>query len=173
MPATLGGLWPRVEVLLGSAGIGAMIESAAPASRFAETLRQSTDQLATVLGGRDRLPRGWWPVMDAPLLPEPSRRVAVSDRPPYLRARYRPRPVAHQSSASAAGGPSRDLRSLVRRSPLRHLTEPIRPFTEFRPGMPSRVLLEAVRDAGFEYAFTTSSFDGPPRVVVDVTASRR
>jgi hypothetical protein len=53
----------------------------------------------------------------------------------------------------------------VRRSPLRHLFEPVRPFDDYLPGPPQRALLEAVRDAGFEYALTKSSFGGLPRVV--------
>jgi hypothetical protein len=56
----------------------------------------------------------------------------------------------------------------VRESPLGALFEPARPFTDFRPGAPGRAVLEAVRDAGFEYAFTTSAFSGPPRAVVDI-----
>ncbi len=168
VPAPLGGLWPRVEVLLGSAGAGAMIESAAPVSRFAETLRLSTDELAARLGGRDRLPRGWWPVMDAPLLPELSHRFVTSGRAPFVRARYRPRPRTADAAEPGRPRRGRSLRSRVRESPLGHFFEPIRPFTEFRPGLPRRDVLEAVRDAGFEYAFTASSFAGPPRVVVDV-----
>jgi hypothetical protein len=57
---------------------------------------------------------------------------------------------------------------VIGRSPLRKLFEADRPFTDFRPGPPGRAALEAVRDAGFEYAFTASAFGGPPRAVVDV-----
>ena len=166
--AELGGLAPRVELLLASAGCGAMIESEAPAGRLAATLRRSVDELALRLGGRDRAPLGWWPVMDAPLLRQPSRRLAVGARAPYVRVRYRPGALGSGTASGPVGRGSRSLRARVRSSPARHLFEPIRPFTEYRTGPPGRAVLRAVREAGFEYAFTTAAHGGAPRAVVDV-----
>jgi hypothetical protein len=171
IPRDLGGLAPRVELLLASAGCGAMIESEAPLDRFSAALRRSVDELAQLLGGRERAPRGWWPVMDAPLVSEPSRRVAVTREAPHLRVRYHPRSLGSEPSGDAGpDGPDgrRSLRSRVRDSPARRLFEPIRPFTEFQPGPPGRAVLQAVREAGFEYAMTTAGYGGPPRAVVDV-----
>jgi hypothetical protein len=164
VPRAMGGLFPRVELLLASAGCGAMIESEAPGERFAAVLRRSVDDLAERLGGRDRVPLGWWPVMDAPLLATPGRRLSVGDRAPYVRLRYRPRPLSAAEGPSGAGGARRSLRSLVRDSPAARLFEPIRPFTEYQPGGPGLAVLRAVRACGFEYAFTTSAYGGVPQV---------
>ncbi|HXZ98777.1 MAG TPA: hypothetical protein VEK76_00355 [Candidatus Binatia bacterium] len=167
-PTEQGGLAPRVELLLASAGGGALIESAAPVSRFAATLSRSVDELARRLGSRERIPRGWWPVMDAPLIRQRSRRVSVAAAPPYVRLRYRPRPLGSSPTDDATHAHRRSLRALIRESPAGRLFEPIRPFTEFQPGPPGRRVLQAVRSAGFEYAFTTASFGGQPRAVVDI-----
>ncbi len=168
LPRQLGGLAPQVELLLASAGCGAMIESEAPLDRFSATLRRSVDEVAERLGGREHAPVGWWPVMDAPLVPQSPRRVAVGAGPPYVRVRYHPRPLGSPSDGAASPSGGRSLRALVRDSPARRLFEPIRPFTEFQPGPPGRGVLEAVREVGFEYAFTSSAFGGPPRAVVDI-----
>jgi hypothetical protein len=159
-----------VELLLACSGGGVLLESEAPAEQFSRALRRAVDELADRLGGRDRLPRGWWPLMDAPLIPRAPRRLVTHPEAPYLRVRYQPHPpeAAGDGDDTARGRTRRSPRALVRESPLGALFEPARPFTDFRPGAPGRAVLEAVRDAGFEYALTASAFSGPPRAVVDV-----
>lgn len=167
-PLRAGGLAPRIELLLGCAGAGVLLESETPPGRLAATLRRSVDDLSARLGGRDHVPRGWWPLMDAPLLRQPSRRLVAGTQPPYVRLRYQPRPPGASAVDDGPQGSGRSLRARIRESPLRHFLERARPFTDFRPGAPGRAVLEAVRDAGFEYGFTCSGFSGPPRAVVDV-----
>jgi hypothetical protein len=169
-PLAAGGLAPGVELLLACSGGGVLLESEAPADRFAAALSRSVDELAVRLGGRDRVPRGWWPLMDAPLIPQPPRRLVTRPEAPYLRVRYQPRApgAAGDGEPGAGGRVRRSPRALVRESPLGALFEPARPFSDFRPGAPGRAVLKAVRDAGFEYAFTASAFSGPARAVVDV-----
>jgi hypothetical protein len=166
-----GGLAPAVEPLLASGGAGAFLELMTPVERFAATLRESVDELARLVGP-DRVPRGWWGVMDAPMLPAPAPRVTRQPGPPYVKLRYRGRgqpagpPAADAAAAGgrAAGGRA-SLRSLVRRSPAGRLLEPLRPFDAFAPGPPGRAVLEAVRDAGFAYGFTKAGFGGRPALV--------
>jgi len=132
-------------------------------------LRDSVDELRGFLG-RDRVPRGWWGVMDAPMVARlrPPRLMREPDAP-FVRIRYKRRVEVAGGSTPAGGStlvrPRRDLRSVVRASPLGRLFEPLRPFDGYEPGPPGRRVLEAVRDAGFEYAFTKSSFGGAPAVV--------
>ena len=163
----LGGLRGQVEALLASAGSGGMIESASPPERFARNLADSVAALADGLGGNDAIPKGWWGVMDAPLLPRKIGRVKVGASPPSVRLRYRRRALSADPGSSPAGGRP-DLRSRIRESPLRVLFEPIRPFDESRPGGPVRSILEAVRAAGFEYALTKSEFGAPPTAVTGI-----
>lgn len=161
-----GGLAETVELILASAGAGATVESATPPERFASTLQRSVDRLAERLGGRDRVPRGWWPTMDAALLPRALPRLRLTPEAPYVRIRYQPKPLGPALPASASSG--RSVRGALSQSRVRALFEPQRPFSAFQPGSPRRSVLTAVRDAGFEFAFTLSSFAGPPRVVCDV-----
>jgi hypothetical protein len=169
-PLAAGGLAPGVELLLACSGGGVLLESEAPVAHFSRALRTAVDALAERLGGRDRVPRGWWPLMDAPLIPQAPKRLVARPEAPYLRVRYEPRPPEPAGTGTGASGgrARRSPRAVVRESPLGALFEPARPFTDFRPGAPGRAVLEAVRDAGFEYALTTSAFSGPPRAVVDI-----
>ena len=162
-----GGLSGQVEALVASAGLGGMIESAAPPHRFATTLASSVASLAERLGGADQVPKGWWGVMDAPLLPRKLGRLKLETSPVSVKLRYRRRPLSAQAGA-AAGATRKDLRSAIRESPLGKLFDPIRPFDEARPGGPVRSILEAVRAAGFEYAVTKSEFGSPPTVATGV-----
>ena len=173
VPRTAGGLAPRVEALLASVGAGAVLESAAPPERVRQTLRASVDELAAVWG-REWVPSGWWGVMDPELRPRRAPRLSHQPEAPWVKVRYRGRgggassvPVEVRESAHRpAPGPA--LRALVRRSALRHLMEPLRPFDGFAPGPPGKEVLTAVRDAGFTYAFTKAGFGGDPKVVAGV-----
>jgi hypothetical protein len=167
VPRQLGGLAPRVELLLASGGQGALLEAEAPPGTVGAMLGRARELLAEVLGEGAAEVRGWWSVMDAPLQHRGTHRLGLRRQAPFVAVRYRQRDIAEQAAAGAAAG-RRSLRTVVRDSPLRHLAEPLRPFDGWVPGPPSRSLLAEVRDAGFEYAFTKSGFGGPPRVVAGV-----
>jgi hypothetical protein len=165
-PREQGGLAPRIEVLLASGGAGAFLESEVSPERFAAVLKRSVEQLGRLLGGAERVPRGWWGVMDAAL--EPRRPPSLTREPdaPYVRLRYRgTRTPGGGLGGTARSGAGRSLRRRIRESPLGAFFEPLRPFDGHRPGPPGRLVLEAVRDAGFEYAFTKSAFGTKPAVV--------
>jgi hypothetical protein len=169
--AALGGLAPQVEALLGSGGIGALLESRTPPDRLAAALKDGVRTLADQLGGRDRVPRGWWGVMDPVMRPARRPRVSWRSDPPYLRVHRRGqiRPAASPTEdeadriGSADGRPNRVARSL--RALLGSFVEPLQPFDGYALGPPGKAVLEAVRDAGFEYAFTKSA-PGPRSWVV-------
>jgi hypothetical protein len=169
--AALGGLAPRVEALLGSGGGGALLESSTPPDRFAAGLKESVGMLADRLGGRDQVPRGWWGVMDATLRPGRARRFGWRSEPPYLRVRRRDqsrpatRPTADEADriSLAAHRPNLAARSL--RALLDRFVEPVQPFDGYVVGLPSRAVLEAVRDAGFEYGFTKAALGPRSRLV--------
>ena len=172
VPRDEGGLAPRIEVLLASGGAGAFLESETPPARFAAVLNTSVEKLAQLLGGRDRVPRGWWGVMDAALEPRRPPRLTSEPRAPYVKIRYRgSRSTGGEAvgeGSAASGAARKSIRRRVRESALGGLFEPLRPFDAYRPGPPGRRVLEAVRDAGFEYAFTKSAFGTRPAVVTGV-----
>jgi len=159
-----GGLFPRVETLLASAGLGAVLESLTPKDRFASLLESAVGKLKQELG--DNIPRGWWPVLDCPLEPSPRSRVGTSTRPPFVRIRYRRTDV--RSSIGEAGKTATRqsrLRSALRNSPARHLFEAERPFDAYRPGPPARSVLQTVSDAGFDYALTKAAGGEAPTTI--------
>jgi hypothetical protein len=169
VPAELGGLYPQVELLLVDVGVGVVIAGEGPVDRFARTLKTSMATLGQILGDPERMPRGWWGTMDVPLRPRRRPRVSRYPEFPYLRLRHRPRAI-EWSDPTAKPAPSLrgSFRTLVRESPLGRFFEPLRPYDAYLPGPPSRPILQAVRDAGFEYAFTKSGFGPVPRVVTGI-----
>ena len=135
-PLSAGGLAPRVELLLGCAGAGVLIESETPIDRFALTLKRSVDDLAARLGGRDRVPRGWWPLMDAPLVPRPSHRLAGHPEPPYFRIRYRPREPEPSADGEGGGRARRSPRAVVGAVPSAQALRSRPPLHRLQAGPP-------------------------------------
>ena len=149
-------MFPRVETLLASAGAGAVLESVTPQDRFASLLDSAVGTLRKELG--DNIPRGWWPVLDCPLVPSQRSRIGASTRAPFVRFRYRRTDMRRGlGGAGKTSTMQNRLRSAVRDSPARHLFEAERPFDAYRPGPPSRSVLQTVRRAGFEYALTKAA----------------
>jgi len=167
VPREAGGLFPRVDLLLADAGVGVMIEAEAPPARFARTLKQSVDDLANHLGDRQLVPKGWWGTMDAVMRRRRRPIISRYPDPPRFRIRYSPRPWSMDGRSAASGAAKRrsSLRSLIRQTALRRFFEPLRPYDGYQPGRPGRAVLEAVRDAGFEYAFTKAAYGPAPKVV--------
>ena len=162
-----GGLAPGSSPSSAAPASGVLVRG--PVERLAGNAERAVDDLGRRLGGRERVPRGWWPLMDAPLVRQPSRRLASHPGPPRLRLLYEPRPPpADRCRWPRRGVPGARSGPGSAESPLGLLFEPRRPFTDCRPGPPGRAVLATARDAGFEYAFTASGFAGPPRAVVDV-----
>ena len=46
---------------------------------------------------------------------------------------------------------------------MRQFFDTVRPYDDYAPGPTSRLVMETVRDTGFEYAFTKSAFGPVPR----------
>lgn len=173
VPADAGGLYPRVEPLITDTGCGVILAGEAPPHRFADALLTSMAGLRAELGDGAVLPRGWWAHMDAPLVEGAPPRVTFHADNPRLRIRFqaRERQLAEPGDTRDVTRPQvarQALRDLVRESPLGHYLSPRRPYEGFRPGSPSRAVLEAVRAAGFEYAITKSGYGPVPRVVSGV-----
>lgn len=187
-PSDRGGVLGLLEPLLASTGRGVAAEVLLPEGVLASALRESVEvaERCLPLGLR---PRGWWPLLDAPLLPHRSSRLGWSGRRPVLRftprgsypatsdleVDARPGSSSRQRTsasegAAGSGRPSRhrDVRAIVgdavRGAGLDRFLEEWRPFERFRPGQIDERVAEGVRSAGFTYMFTKAGF-GAPRVV--------
>ncbi|MFN2471264.1 MAG: hypothetical protein ABR583_09825 [Gaiellaceae bacterium] len=153
-PPDRGGVLGLLEPLLGSTGYGVAAEALLPDGRLASELAEAHAEAPSV--------RGWWPLLDTPLVPHAARRVERRGVRPVVR--FTPRDEAPEAVAFT-GAPSRsgrDLRALageaVRGLRLEGLFEEHRPFDDRRPGPLDGRIVAAVRGAGFEYMWTKASF---------------
>jgi hypothetical protein len=182
-PPERGGTLGLLEPLAGSTGSAVAAEALMPPGTLARTLADARARLAEGLP-EELMPRGWWPLLDAELVPGAAGPVVWRGRRPVVLFTPRGEPAAdaecdvaarsagasgEAASGEAASGPARpDLRSLgrsaVRALGLWTLFEERRPFDEVRPGEPSAEVVRAVREAGFSYMWTKAGF-GDPRVV--------
>jgi hypothetical protein len=176
VPRQQGGVFPNVEVLLGSCGNGAAIESLLSAEQLGRHLDAAHRELERLAIPPAWLPDGWWATMDAPLLPltrwQRPRRVRWSRSAPYrLQVRFRPSDRGGQEPglASPLGGRrpgiEERLRRRLRDSRLKALFSSYRPYEDFGPGSLAPDLAATVRDAGFSYMLTKSGFGRTPQVV--------
>jgi hypothetical protein len=159
-PRERGGVAGLLEPLAGSTGYGVAAETLLPDGTLSRTL---ADARAAGLGVR-----GWWPLLDAPLVPHTPARVERRGLRPVIRFSSRGGNASlPDTSERQAPGRVRDVRGLaghaVRRVGLEQLFEEWRPFDDRRPGALDRRVVDAVRGAGFQYMWTKSAF-GQPRV---------
>ena len=161
-PVERGGVFGRVEPLLASTGRGVAAESLLPHGALAASLEEAR----TAFGKRlppELAPRGWWPLIDTPLVPAGPSRLAWRGGHPVLR--FTPR--GDQPSAGSSGPDTRrrDARrlagSFVRGLRLESFLEERRPFDDQRPGAIDEAVVDAVRGAGFEYMWTKAAFGRP------------
>jgi hypothetical protein len=159
-PVDRGGVFGLLEPLLGSAGRGVAAEALLPPGTLAASLAEAR----AVAAGRlpaGLAPAGWWPLLDAPLVPASASRLAWRRGRPVVR--FTPRDVATTSDQpartlrSAAGAGARTLR-------LDAFLEEWRPFERERPGALDLAVAQAARQAGFSYMFSKTHF-GKPAVV--------
>jgi hypothetical protein len=164
-PRERGGAFGLFEPLLGSTGLGVAAETLLPRDRLRESLerarREAADLLPTGLE-----PRGWWPLLDAPLQQQRASLVGRRGLRPVVR--FTPR-ATDRHAASDAVSQQRELRGLaaaaVYRLGLERLFEERRPFDDRRPGAIDEHVAASVRRAGFSYMWSKTSF-GSPRVLL-------
>jgi hypothetical protein len=173
-PVDRGGVRGLLEPLVGSTGRGVAAEALMPPGTLAAALGEARAQVARQFP-RTLAPRGWWPLLDAALVPHRGRaRIGFRDGRPVIRFSSRRTPSMRGDAVPGADGergtPSRrpDVRALggagVRRLGLERLFEERRPFELHRPGAANGAVAAAVREAGFSYMWTKAEF-GHPRVV--------
>lgn len=170
VPPARGGVLGRLEPVLGSTGRGVAAEAYLGADRLAAHLDEAVRAITRLAPSALR-PRGWWPLLDAPLVARPERPVGRRGRRPVVRFRARGEPPAAgtaTSAGSAATGTRRDLRAVVGRAirtmGLDSFLEERRPYDGWRPGNVDDSIVAAVRDAGFDYMWSKSGF-GDSRVL--------
>jgi hypothetical protein len=168
-PPERGGVLGLLEPLLGSTGLGVAAETLLPDGKLAESLREARAVAEWALPAQ-LVPRGHWPLLDAPLVPHRARRVGRRGRVPVVRFTARERGAEGAPEGPGERRRRRDLRSLagtsVRRLGLARHLEERRPFEERRPGAIDERVADAVREAGFTYMWSKSGFGTAKPVLV-------
>lgn len=182
VPIDDGGVYPHLEVLLASCGLGASIESRMPSGRLSAYLAAAARRMEEMGIPAALRPTGWWTTMDPDMLPLPRPKAPITpalDREaPYVRLRYMPSAnqgidhdgatVAATTTASAGDAPrSRKQRvgAWARRHGLNALLAPYRPYEFFAPGDLRPDIMEAARASGLRYVFSKAGFGGAPQVL--------
>ncbi|HYM59104.1 MAG TPA: hypothetical protein VES79_14165 [Solirubrobacteraceae bacterium] len=172
VPVDRGGVLGRLEPLLGSTGRGVAAEAYMPPGALAAHLAEAIE--AITRRAPSLRPRGWWPLLDAGLVPHREVPVGWRGRRPVVRYSPRGEPPALEGESGPPGARAperRDLRGLVgsaaRAFGLDALLEARRPFDDQRPGDLDQQVVRAVRAAGLEYMWTKTSFGVPRAAVVD------
>jgi hypothetical protein len=172
VPVARGGVLGRLEPLLGSTGRGVAAEAYMPEGALAAHLREAMEAISRC--APSLRPRGWWPLLDARLVPHREVPVGWRGRRPVVRYSPRGEPESAEPRPGAPGAAAqerRDLRGLVgsavRASGLDALLEARRPFDDQRPSELDPEVLRAVRSAGFQYMWTKTNFGVPRAVVLD------
>jgi hypothetical protein len=152
-PRERGGVAGLLEPLAGSTGFGVAAEAELPEGVLGRSLGAAR--------GAGLAVRGWWPLLDTPLVAQQPPRVERRGLRPVVR--FTPRGAATAAEASQEQRPpARDVRGLaggaVRRLGLDRFFEERRPFDDRAPGTLDDGLAETVRAAGFEYMWTKASF---------------
>ena len=183
VPEERGGVLGRVELLLGSTGRGVCAEGDMPAGALARQLADARQAVAAILPA-GLMPRGWWPLVDTPLVAATTPRLSWEDGRPVLRIAPRPRPqerpqerpVAAKGAGEAVPGKAvregaPDARRIVgdalRHYRLDRFYEAWRPYDRYRPGAIAPAVAEAVRAAGFDYMWTKAAFGRAGPALVD------
>jgi hypothetical protein len=165
VPPDRGGVFGLLEPLLACTGDGVAAETLMPPETFAVALAEARAGCAELLP-EELVPRGWWPLLDAPLVSHRTAPVSWRSHRPVIR--FTPRGPVHPDRGVSAVGPRPDLRSrfgaAVRNSRLESLFEARRPYDDMRPGAIDERVAEAVRSAGFSYMWSKAAF-GRPSVV--------
>jgi hypothetical protein len=171
IPVGDGGVFPLVEVLLGSCGAGVAIESAMDSDRLQTSLEDSLLAIRQKVANEGYVPRGWWGTMDTDLKrlrwwqkPGP---VQFSRESPWIKLRVPSQDSSPDDSAIQGQrllGWLRWLRAIGRASGLARFVAPLRPYEGFGPGPLKQEVVAAVKSAGFRYMFTKAEFNSSPRI---------
>ncbi len=166
VPLEDGGVYPLVEVLLGSTGAGVAIESVMDKRIVAQRLAEAMKAIKGKVPHEAYAPRGWWGTMDTDLEPLPwwrkPRPVKFFDEWPWLRLRIPAEVPGAAVDGQGNSGFVHRLRAAGRAMGLSRFAEPLRPYEGYRAGGIDREMVDAVKSAGLQYMFTKAGFKSAP-----------
>ncbi len=173
-----GGVFPLVEPVLGSCGIGVGIESYITKERLEENLRDGLSRIFQKVKKEGYMPRGWWTTMDTDLKElgwrEKPKRARLLKYYPYLQIRYhqQDKRFAEDYNSFKGGGLDSARRKYTDRfkkfitdSGLMKYFESYRPFEFYEAGTVRKEVVEAAKSSGLQYMFTKAGFNAEPEAL--------
>ncbi|MFX0133845.1 MAG: hypothetical protein ACFFDN_09380 [Candidatus Hodarchaeota archaeon] len=177
IPLDQGGVYPLVEPVLGSCGIGVGIESYIDKNRLQDKLKDALFRISQKVKNENYMPRGWWTTMDTDLeklplskRPKPFRFLKY---PPYIQIRYH---IKEKKFGERSGTPDKSSLNLIKDNLLDRLKksilnaglmknfEPYRPYESFQASTIKKDIIETAKSVGFKYMFTKAGFNTNPEV---------
>jgi len=177
IPLDQGGVYPLVEPVLGSSGIGVGIESCIDKNKLQETLKDALFRISRKVKNENYMPRGWWTTMDTDLeklplskRPKPFRFLKY---PPYIQIRYHTKEKKFEERSSP---PDKSSLNLIKDNLLGRLKKSMhnaglikyfelyRPYESFQASTIKEDIIETAKSVGLKYMFTKAGFNENPKV---------
>jgi hypothetical protein len=171
IPLDQGGVYPLVEPVLGSCGIGVGIESCMSHDKLKHNLQDALSRILRKVKRDSIMPRGWWLTMDTTLQAATWRKrpkcVRLLRDSPYFQIRFHANnenSIDTEASSSFKQKCIKSIRVPLRNAGLSKYFSPYRPYELYSPG-PIRVdIIKAAKSVGLEYMFTKAAFNSHPEV---------
>lgn len=177
VPLERGGVYPLVEPVLGSGGLGVGIESSMTVDRLQENLKEALSRISQKIKTESYLPQGWWPTMDVNLKklgwwkrPKPFRFLRYS---PYFQMRFKAKdrsvggnvhPADRKISESLRRNYTESLKERLRKGGWTKYFAPFRPYESYRPSHLREDIVKVIKSVGLEYMFSKAGFRSYPDV---------
>ncbi len=175
VPLKQGGVYPLVEPVLGSCGIGVGIESYMTKERLQEDLENGLSRILERAKNEKYMPQGWWATMDPDLeklnWPETPNVVRFLKYPPYVQVRFHGRDKKFNDDSPSDPGILDSLKQryvekigrLVQEYGLMKYFEAYRPYEFYKAGPVKKDVIDAVRSSGLKYMFSKAGFNMDPQ----------
>lgn len=176
VPLDQGGVYPLMEPVLGSCGIGVGIESYMTKERLLEDMKEGMSRISGRVKNEAYMPRGWWGTMDTDLdqlaWMEGPRPFRFLNYPPYMQIRFHLKDKTYAESSGLGKEATSEcrepgcierLKRYIQDNGLMKYFEPYRPYEFYRAGPIKQDVVEAVKSSGLKYMFTKSGFNSVPR----------
>lgn len=176
-PIEQGGVYPLVEPVLGSCGIGVGIESCIRNERLQETLRDGLSRIFEKVRTQSYVPRGWWATMDTDLeklrWSERPKPIRILSHSPYFQIRFhRNEKTFSETPNSSNGGASVSIKQrsierikrLLEEAGLQKYFSAYRPYEFFGAGPIRKDIINSAKSVGLKYMFTKAGFNSSPKV---------
>lgn len=177
LPLKSGGVYPCVEPILGSCGIGVGIESFIEPNRIESSIQDALKRILEKVKDEKYVPRGWWATMDTDLKPLSFRKkpkpIKFLKYPPYFLIRFHDKALNQNGNTNSnrSGTLNNNINKItdqikqrIKQSGLFKYFESYRPYEFYESSDIKQNTAIAVKKSGLQYMFTKSGFNKRSKV---------